>query len=259
MLKVKSEKEIDLLRDNNQLVSLTLAEMAKMVAPGVSTLALDKRAEEFIRDHDAEPGFKGYNGFPNTLCTSINGQVVHGIPSSVVLTEGDIISIDCGVYKNGYYGDSAFTFPVGKVAENILKLIRVTRESLVKGVEKAVTGNRVGDIGYAVQEYSERNGFSVVRELVGHGLGRDLHESPEVPNYGKRGRGVKLPENLVICIEPMINMGTKEVFQEKDGWTICTIDRMPSAHFEFAVVVRKNKPEVLTSFKEIDKILENKN
>jgi len=259
MLKVKSEEEIDLLRENNQLVSKTLEEMARMVQPGVTTLDLDKRAEEFIRAHNAEPGFKGYNGFPNTLCTSINGQVVHGIPSSDALKEGDIISIDCGVYKNGYYGDSAFTFAVGRVADPVLKLIRVTREALVKGVNQAVAGNRVGDIGFAVQQHSEKNGFSVVRELVGHGLGKNLHEAPEIPNYGRRGRGPRLPENLVICIEPMINMGTKEVFQEKDGWTVRTFDGKPSAHFEFAVVIRKDKAEVLTLYDEIDKILANKN
>lgn len=257
-LKIKSEAEIDLLRENNLLVSKTLAEMARMIQPGITTIELDRRAEAFIRDHDAKPGFKGYNGFPNTLCTSVNGQVVHGIPSNKPIEDGDILSIDCGVLKNGYYGDSAFTFAVGKVRDEARNLMQVTRESLQKGVEQAFAGNRVGDIGYAVQQHAESHGYSVVRELVGHGLGKNLHEAPEVPNYGRRGRGVKLPENLVICIEPMINMGTREVLQEKDGWTIRTIDGLPSAHFEYALVVRKGKAEVLTSFDEIDSVLENK-
>ncbi len=254
-LKIKTEEEIELLRQNNLLVSRTLAEVGAMVKPGVTTLELDKRAEEFIRDNGAIPGFKGYHGFPNTLCTSINGQVVHGIPSSISLKDGDIISLDCGVIKDGYYGDSAFTFEVGEVDEEIRTLLRVTRESLWKGVNAAVSGNRLGDIGFAVQEHAEKHGFSVVREMVGHGLGSDLHEAPEVPNYGRRGRGIKLPANLVICIEPMINMGVKEIVQENDGWTIRTRDNKPSAHFEFALVIRKDKADVLTTFDYIDKIL----
>ncbi len=254
-LKIKTEEEIELLRQNNLLVSRTLAEVGAMVKPGVTTLELDKRAEEFIRDNGAIPGFKGYHGFPNTLCTSINGQVVHGIPSSISLKDGDIISLDCGVIKDGYYGDSAFTFEVGEVDEEIRTLLRVTRESLWTGVNAAVSGNRLGDIGFAVQEHAEKHGFSVVREMVGHGLGSDLHEAPEVPNYGRRGRGIKLPANLVICIEPMINMGVKEIVQENDGWTIRTRDNKPSAHFEFALVIRKDKADVLTTFDYIDKIL----
>ncbi|MCD6597447.1 MAG: type I methionyl aminopeptidase [Bacteroidales bacterium] len=258
MLNIKTEVEIEILRQNNLLVSKTLAEVGKMIRPGVTTLELDTRAEEFIRDNDAIPGFKGYHGFPNTLCASVNSEVVHGIPSDYQLKEGDIISVDCGVIKDGYYGDSAFTFEVGNVDEEIHKLLKVTRESLWKGVGEAVTGRRVGDIGYAVQFHAEKNGYSVVRELVGHGLGSELHESPEVPNYGRRGRGPRLPEGLVICIEPMINMGVKEIIQERDGWTIKTKDKMPSAHFEFAVVIRKGKAEVLTTFDYIDEVL-NKN
>lgn len=259
MLKVKTEAEIEILRQNNLLVSKTLAEIGKLIRPGVTTLDLDKRAEEFIRDHKAIPGFKGYHGFPNTLCTSVNSQVVHGIPSDYQLKDGDIISVDCGVIKEGYYGDSAFTFEVGEVDEKVIKLLRVTRESLWKGVHEAVAGNRLGDIGHAVQFHSEQNGYSVVREMVGHGLGAELHEPPEVPNYGRRGRGPKLPEGLVICIEPMINMGVKEIVQAKDGWTIRTIDKMPSAHFEFAVAVRKGKADVLSTFDYIDEVLKDKN
>jgi methionyl aminopeptidase len=259
MLKVKTEAEIEILRQNNLLVSKTLAEIGKLIRPGVTTLELDKKAEEFIHDHKAIPGFKGYHGFPNTLCTSVNSQVVHGIPSDYQLKDGDIISVDCGVIKDGYYGDSAFTFEVGEVDEDVRKLLRVTRESLWKGVHQAVAGHRVGDIGFAVQSHSEQNGYSVVREMVGHGLGSELHEAPEVPNYGRRGRGPKLPEGLVICIEPMINMGVKEIVQASDGWTIRTMDKLPSAHFEFAVAVRKGKADVLSTFDYIDEVLKNKN
>ncbi len=256
--KVKSEEEVELLRQNNQIVSKTLAEIAGMITPGVTTLELDNRAEEYIRDHGAEPGFKGYRGFPNTLCTSLNNEVVHGIPSNYQLKEGDILSVDCGVIKNGYFGDTAFTFKVGNVPEKVMKLLKVTRESLWKGVEQATAGQRLGDIGFAVQEHAESNGFSVVREMVGHGLGSDLHEPPEVPNYGKQGHGPKLPDGLVICIEPMINMGKKDIIQEKDGWTIRTLDKKPSAHFEFAMVVRTGKADILSTFEYIDEVLNNK-
>ena len=259
MLRIKTEEEIELLRHNNLLVSKTLAEVGKLIKPGVTTIELDKRAEEFIRDNDAVPGFKGYHGFPNTLCTSVNSQVVHGIPSSNQLKEGDIISVDCGVKKNGYYGDTAFTFEVGEVDQKVKLLLKVTREALWEGVKNAIVGKRVGDIGFSVQKHAEGNGFSVVREMVGHGLGSDLHEAPEVPNYGKRGKGPKLPEGLVLCIEPMINMGNKEIIQDRDGWTIGTLDKMPSAHFEFAVVVRKGKADVLSTFDYIDEVLRNKN
>jgi len=254
-LKVKSEEEIALLRQSNILVSKALAEVAAMIKPGVTTQQLDRRAEEFIRDHGAEPGFKGFRGFPNSLCTSVNSEVVHGIPSNYQLKEGDILSVDCGVLMNGYYGDTAFTFSVGQVDREVARLLKVTRESLIKGVEQAVTGNRLGDIGSAVQQHAESHGFSVVRELVGHGIGTGLHEPPEVPNYGKRGRGPILPDGLVICIEPMINQGRKDVIQERDGWTIRTLDHKPSAHYEFALVVRKGKADVLSTFDYIDEVL----
>ncbi|MBN1387746.1 MAG: type I methionyl aminopeptidase [Bacteroidales bacterium] len=255
MLNIKTEEQIELLRSSNQLVSKTLAEMAKIIRPGITTLELDRVAEEFIRDHKAVPGFKGYNNFPNTLCTSVNDEVVHGIPSNYILQDGDIISIDCGVLLEGYYGDSAFTFPVGEVDDEKRRLMKYTRESLEEGVKQAIAGNRVGDISWAVQNKAESGGYSVVRELVGHGLGRNLHESPEIPNYGKRGRGPKLRKGLVICIEPMINMGGRSVRQMKDGWTVRTADGKPSAHFEYAVAVGRNKADVLTTFKYIDEEL----
>jgi methionyl aminopeptidase len=257
MLLIKTEEEIERLRESNMLVSKTLAEMAKMIEPGVTTHTLDKRAEEFIRDHNAIPGFKGYNGFPNTLCTSVNSQVVHGIPSSYQLKDGDIISIDCGVIFNGFYGDTAFTFPVGTVPDDIYRLLKYTRESLEKGVEKAIEGQRLGDVGNAVQTHAESGGFSVVREMVGHGLGKKLHEPPEVPNYGKKGHGIKLVKGLVICIEPMINLGMRNIVQDKDGWTIKTVDGKPSAHFEYAVAIGSGKADVLSTFEFIDDILNN--
>lgn len=255
MLLYKTKEEIELLRKSNILVSKTLAEVARHVKQGITTLELDRIAEEFIRDHGAKPGFKGYNKFPNTLCTSVNSEVVHGIPSSYVLKEGDIVSIDCGVLLNGYYGDSAFTFPVGEITQEKKKLLEYTRNALYKGVEMAIVGNRLGDIGYAVQQHAESGGFSVVREMVGHGLGKDLHEPPEIPNYGRRGKGILLKKGLVICIEPMINLGTKNIKQDKDGWTIRTMDEKPSAHFEFSVAVNNNKPDVLSTFDFIDEIL----
>jgi methionyl aminopeptidase len=255
MLIYKTEEEIEIIRRNNLLVSKTLAEVAKLIKPGVTTLQLDKRAEEFIRDNGATPGFLGYGGYPNTLCTSVNEEVVHGIPSNRILKDGDIVSVDCGTYLEGFYGDSAYTFQVGSVKPEIVNLLEVTKESLFKGIENAVEGKRTGDIGYAVQFHAEKAGYSVVREMVGHGLGKDLHEAPEVPNYGKRGRGIKLADGLVICIEPMINMGSKFIKQDSDGWTIRTIDGKPSAHFELAVVIRKDKAEVLSTFKYIEEVL----
>ncbi|MEE4198940.1 MAG: type I methionyl aminopeptidase [Bacteroidales bacterium] len=258
MLVYKSQEEIEIIRRNNILVSQTLAEVAKLVKPGVTTLELDKRAEEFIRDHGAEPGFLGYGGFPNTLCTSVNDQVVHGIPSAYVLKEGDIVSVDCGTYMDGYYGDTAYTFPVGEISDELLKLLRTTKESLFRGIEMATEGNRVGDIGHAVQWHAEKAGYSVVREMVGHGLGKAMHESPEVPNYGRRGRGVKLNKGLVLCIEPMINMGTKYIKQDPDGWTIRTADGKPSAHYELAVVVDKGKADILSTFEYIEEIIKTK-
>ena len=255
MIYYKTEEEIALIRESSLLVGKTLAEVAKAIKPGVNSLFLDKIAEQFILDNGAKPGFKNYNGFPNSLCISVNEQVVHGIPNKKDLRDGDIVSIDCGVLKNGYYGDSAYTFTVGEVKPEIIKLLTVTKECLQKGVEMAVAGGRIGDIGAAIQDHAEKNGFSVVRELVGHGLGKNLHEAPEVPNYGKRGRGIKMQEGLVLAIEPMINMGRKEVLQDKDGWTIITADKLPSAHFEHDVAVRKDKVDVLSTFEYIEEVL----
>ncbi|MBV42069.1 MAG: type I methionyl aminopeptidase, partial [Crocinitomicaceae bacterium] len=212
--------------------------------------------EEFIRDHGAEPGFKGYGGFPNSLCTSVNEAVVHGIPNDKPLVDGDIVSVDCGVLKNEFYGDSAYTFAVGEITPEIQQLLEVTKECLQKAIEQAVVGKRIGDIGFACQQHAEQNGYGVVRELVGHGLGRSLHEAPEVPNYGRRGNGPRLMDGMVLAIEPMINLGRKEVFHEEDGWTIVTADRKVSAHFEHDVVVRKDRADVLSSFDEIEKVLQ---
>ncbi|MBI9054257.1 MAG: type I methionyl aminopeptidase [Bacteroidales bacterium] len=258
MLVYKSEKEIEIIQRNNQLVSRTLAEVAKMIQPGVTTLELDKRAEEFIRDNGAVPGFLGYGGYPNTLCTSVNDQIVHGIPSNYELKDGDIVSVDCGTYLEGYYGDTAYTFPVGEISDEIKTLLKVTKESLFKGIENAIEGKRIGDIGYAVQLHAEKAGFSVVREMVGHGLGKNMHEAPEVPNYGRRGRGVTIKKGLVLCIEPMINMGSKYIKQDNDGWTIRTIDGKPSAHYELAVAVNKGQAEILSTFEYIEEITKNK-
>lgn len=255
MLYLKTDEEIGLLRESNMLVSKTLAEVALLIKPGVTTLYLDKVAETFIRDNGAEPAFKGYGGFPGTLCTSVNDVVVHGFPSDYILKEGDIISVDCGVILNGWYGDSAYTFAVGEIESDVRQLLDYTKESLEEGVKEALAGNRVGDISWAVQNKAESGGYSVVRELVGHGLGKRLHESPEVPNYGKRGTGPKMEKGLVICIEPMINLGRKETVQMRDGWTIKTVDGRPSAHFEYAVAVDKGKADVLTTFKFVEEVL----
>jgi methionyl aminopeptidase len=252
---IKSEEDIKYLRENALIVSRTLAEVAKYIEPGIATIELDRIAEDFLEEEGAIPGFKGYNGFPNTLCISINDEIVHGIPGERVLKNGDIVSVDCGSIKNGFYGDSAYTFAVGEVAPEVMQLLRKTRESLFLAIEMAVSGKRVGDIGAAVQEYVESFGYSIVRELVGHGLGRHLHEKPDIPNYGKRGTGVKLQEGLVICIEPMVNLGTKNILQAKDGWTIRTADRLPSAHFELTVVVQKEKADVLSTFQYIEEVL----
>jgi methionyl aminopeptidase len=255
MITLKTKEEIELIRQSSLLVGKTLAAVAREIGEGVSTLALDKIAEDFIRSHNGVPAFKGYRGFPGTLCVSVNSQVVHGIPGKYELKNGDIISVDCGVKMNGYYGDSAFTFPVGEVKEEVLQLLKVTKESLYRGIEKAVAGGRLGDISAAVQEHAEHHGYGVVRELVGHGVGKHLHEEPEVPNYGRKGSGPKLSEGLVIAIEPMINMGTKSVKQEKDGWTITTADGKPSAHFEHTVAVQQGKADILSSFNEIEQVL----
>jgi len=253
MILIKTADEIELMRESNVLVSLTLAELAKYIKPGVSTERLDQIAEAFIRDHGAVPGFLGYQGYPKTLCTSINSEVVHGIPSEkVILKEGDQLSVDCGVVKKGFYGDTAFSFEVGEVSAEVRRLLDITRECLQKGVEQAVEGKRIGDIGNAVQNHAENMGYTVVREMVGHGLGRHLHEAPEVPNYGRRGTGPKLKKGMVICIEPMINMGRRQIKQDPDGWTIRTADKRPSAHFEWAVAIDKGKADVLSTFSYID-------
>jgi methionyl aminopeptidase len=259
MIFYKTGEEIERIKKSSLLVGKTLAEVAKIIKPGVTTLDLDKVAEEFIRDNKAIPGFLGYGGFPNTLCTSVNSAVVHGIPNDKPLEDGDIVSVDCGVLMDEFYGDSAYTFEVGEVSQEIKKLLRITKESLDLAVEQTRSGNRIGDIGFAVQNHAESNGYGVVRELVGHGLGRSLHEKPEVPNYGKKGRGHKMKPGLVLAIEPMINLGKKEITQLDDGWTILTKDNLPSAHFEHDVAIsREGSPEVLSSFEEIEKVLNNK-
>ena len=258
MIFYKTKEEIELIRKSSLLVGKALAEVAKVIAPGIQTKALDKIAEEFICDHHGIPAFKGYNGFPATLCISINEQVVHGIPGNNEIADGDIVSVDCGVLMNEFYGDSAYTFAVGEVKPEVLQLLKVTKESLMKGIEMAVVGKRLGDIGSEIQNHSEQYGYSIVRDLVGHGVGRKLHEKPEVMNYGKRGTGLKLLENLVIAIEPMVNLGVKEIFQEKDGWTIRTADRMPSAHFEHTIAVGKEKADVLSTFDYVEEIEKNK-
>ncbi len=255
MIQYKSNEQIELIRESSLLVGKTLAEVAKMIKPGVNPIDLDRRAEEFILDHQAIPAFKGYGSFPNSLCLSVNDVVVHGIPTKDVLKDGDIISVDCGVLKNGYYGDSAYTFEVGEVAPEISQLLRVTKESLYKAIEKAVVGNRLGDVSFAVQEHAEKHGYGVVKELVGHGIGQHLHEKPEVPNYGKRGTGLKLMEGLVIAIEPMINLGKAAIWQLNDGWTIKTKDGLASAHFEHTIAIRKGKADILSSFDFVEEVL----
>lgn len=254
MINYKSTEEIDIIRQSADILGRAHGEVAKRVKPGVTTAELDEVAEEFIRDHEGQPSFKGYNGFPSSLCISVNEQVVHGIPSTYALNDGDIVSIDCGVFYKGFHSDSAFTYPVGVVSEEIRKLLRVTKESLYKGIEHAKAGNRIGDISHAIQNHVEEAGFSVVRELVGHGIGKTLHESPEVPNYGKRGRGTKLRSGLILAIEPMVNMGAKSIVQEADGWTIRTRDRQPSAHYEHTVAVMNGTPEILTTHKYIEEV-----
>jgi len=252
MIRLKTNEEREIVRENAILVSKTLAEVGKAIAPGVVTSSLDKIAETFIRDNGAVPGFLGYGGFPYTLCISVNDYVVHGFPGDYILKEGDIVSVDCGTIYKGFYGDSAYTFPVGEIDAESAKLLKVTKESLYLGVQKAVAGNRIGDIGAAVQQYAEQAGFSVVREMVGHGIGKNMHESPEVPNYGKQGKGKKLSEGMVICIEPMINAGKKDIYLHNNGWEVSTADKKRSAHFEFMVAVRAGKPDVLTTFDYIE-------
>lgn len=254
MNKPKTQEEIELMRENGILVSKTLAEVGKIVAPGVTTLELNRVAETFIRDHGAIPSFLGYDGFPAALCISVNDTVVHGFPSDYVLKEGDIVSVDCGTLYKGWNGDSAYTFPVGEVDAETRKLLEATKASLYKGIEAAVAGNRTGDIGHAVQSYAESFGFSVVRELEGHGIGRKMHEDPGVPNYGKQGKGAKLVDGMTICIEPMINAGTRGVYLAKNGWEVRTADHRKSAHYELTVVVRKGHAEQLSTFEYIENI-----
>ncbi|MBA2561485.1 MAG: type I methionyl aminopeptidase [Chitinophagaceae bacterium] len=253
MISYKTAAEVELIRQSCLLVGDTIAELAKIIKPGISTLQLDRTAEQFIMDNGAIPSFKNFKGFPYTCCISVNDAVVHGFPTNNVLKEGDIISVDVGALKNGYHGDSAYTFGLNSISNEVKQLMKITKESLYKGIEKAVVGNRVGDIAFAIQEYTERkNGYGVVRELVGHGIGKGLHEEPQIPNYGKRGSGAKLKEGLVIAIEPMINMGKKEVINDTDGWTIRTKDHKPSAHYEHTVCIRKGNADILSSFTSIE-------
>ena len=254
MIHYKSTEEIAIMRESCLLVGKTLAEVAKFIKPGITSMQLNKIAEEFLGDNKATPSFKNYHGYPYATCISVNDAIVHGFPQDKPLESGDVISIDIGAYKNGFHGDSAYTFALGEVSEEILKLLKVTKESLYLGIEKAVHGNRVGDIAFAIQDYTEKkHGYGVVRELVGHGLGRDMHEDPQVPNYGKKGTGAKLREGMVIAIEPMINLGTKDLYTEDDGWTIRTKDGKVSAHFEHDVHIQKGKADILSSFDEIEK------
>jgi methionyl aminopeptidase len=258
MIYIKTEEEIELIRQSSILVGKTLAVVAELIKPGVTTLELDKRAEEFIRDNGGVPAFLGYSGFPNTLCASPNSQIVHGIPNKSPLEEGDILSVDCGVLMNEFFGDSAYTFCVGEVAPEIKRLLDVTKQSLYLGIEQSVHGKRVGDIGCAVQEYCEKNSYSVVRELVGHGVGRKLHEAPEVPNYGRRGTGPLLKSGMVIAIEPMINQGSKNMTFERDGWTTRTKDGKMSAHFEHTIAIRHGKADILSTFEFVEEVLSSK-
>ena len=254
MIHYKTDNEIELMRESALLVGKAIAEVAKAIKPGVTTAHLDKVADEFIRDHKATPSFKNFMGYPYATCMSVNDAVVHGFPSSRELVEGDIISVDIGAYKNAFHGDSAYTLALGDPREEVLQLMKVTKESLYKGIEKAFAGSRIGDIGFAVQEYCEKQfGYGVVRELVGHGLGKNLHEDPQIPNFGRRGSGAKLHENMVIAIEPMVNLGVKEVWYDKDGWTVRTKDGKASAHYEHTLCVKKGKADVLSSFEEVEK------
>lgn len=252
MIHYKTSEEVDKIKQSADILGRAHGEIAKHVKIGVKTSFLDKVAEEFIRDHDAVPSFKGYNGFPSSLCISVNEVVVHGFPSEYELKDGDIISVDCGVFHQGFHSDSAYTYPIGEVLPSVLALLSATKDSLYLGIEQAVFGNRVGDIGHAIQKFVEAKGYTVVRELVGHGLGRKLHEAPEVPNYGKKGSGPLLKQGMVIAIEPMINLGTRNIVQEKDGWTIRTADRKPSAHYEHTVAIFEDRTEVLTTHKYIE-------
>lgn len=255
MIRYKSDEEIELIRKSGDVLGRTHAELAKNIKPGLRTNELELIANTFIKDNGGIPSFKGFKGFKYALCISVNEVVVHGFPSDYELKEGDVISIDCGVKLNGYHADSAYTYPVGQISAEKQNLLKVTKESLYVGIEQAKLGARMGDIGFAIQNYVETNKYSVVRELVGHGLGKELHEKPEVPNYGKRGKGQVLQKGLVIAIEPMVNMGTKNIVQERDGWTIRTADRLPSAHFEHTVAIKNGVADILTTFKYIEEVL----
>lgn len=253
MIHYKSSGEVELIRESCLLVSEAIALVATILKPGISTFAVDRQAEEFIIDNKAVPSFKNYRGFPFTCCISVNDAIVHGFPTKKELKDGDIVSVDVGVFKNGFHGDSAYTFAIGNIDEEVKKLMRITKQSLYKGIEKAVSGNRIGDISFAVQDYTEKQyGYGVVRELVGHGLGKHLHEDPQVPNYGKRGSGAKLQEGLVIAIEPMINMGGRQVWYDDDGWTVRTKDGKPSAHYEHTICVKKERADILSTFEDIE-------
>jgi len=253
MIHLRSKEEIEIIRKSALMVSATLTEVAKFLKPGITTISIDKMAETFIRDNGGTPSFKGYNGFPYSLCISVNEVVVHGFPGNYELKDGDIVSVDCGFYKNGYHGDSAYTFAIGNVKPEVLQLLKITKESLYRGVAQAAENNRIGDISFAIEQFTAKeNGYGVVRELVGHGVGKKLHEDPQVPNYGRRGDGKKMTEGMVLAIEPMINLGTRDVYTEKDGWTVVTADRKASAHFEHTTAVRKGKGEPLSSFVPIE-------
>ncbi len=258
MVHLKTAEEIELMRESALIVSRTLGLIAEKIGPGVTPLELDKLAYEYISDQKATPGFLGFGGFPNTLCISVNEAVVHGIPGKLAFEEGDIVSIDCGAIKNEFYGDHAYTFAIGEISEELKKLLRVTKESLYLGIEQMRAGKRIGDIGYAIQQHAELNGYGVVRELVGHGLGRSMHEDPQVPNYGKRGRGKRIQDGMVLAVEPMINQGTKDVMMLDDDWTIVTTDKMPSAHFEHDIAVVSGEPDILSTFDFVEEALEKK-
>jgi len=258
MIHLKSSEEIELMQISALIVSRTLGLMAEKVEPGITPLELDKIAFEYIKDQGAQPGFLGFGGFPNTLCISVNEAVVHGIPTNDPLQEGDIVSIDCGAIKNGFYGDHAYTFAVGEISAEIHQLLRVTKEALYLGIDQMRVGKRIGDIGYAIENHSEKFGYGIVRELVGHGLGKSMHEDPQVPNYGKRGKGKKVADGMVLAIEPMINLGTKDILMLDDDWTIVTADRKCSAHFEHDIAVVNGAPKILSTFDHVEEALEKK-
>ncbi len=263
MIFLKTEEEIDLLRASNLLVAKALAEVAKLIRPGVTTRELDKVAEEFIRDNGAIPTFKGFpnqfgDPFPSSICTSVNDQVVHGIPNDIPLSNGDIVSVDCGTFMNGFCGDSAYTFCVGEVNTEVRKLLKVTKDSLYIGIQNALVGKRLGDIGYAIQQHCESNSFGVVREFVGHGIGKEMHEDPQVPNYGKRGYGTLLKKGMCIAIEPMITQGSRQIVMERDGWTVRTKDSKAAAHFEHTIAIGPNGADILSSFDYIEQVLGDK-